>query len=155
VLAAGARAPKRFASVRRTAAWHLRQATGPAWALVGDAGYFKDPITAHGITDALRDAELLGRAIITAAQGEADEGVALATYQATRDRLSERLFTTTDAIASFTWDLDHIPKLLRQLSEAMGEEVTALSGLEPIDAAVQTVGTPGGFRRLSNATQGR
>ena len=35
----------------------LRQATGPGWALVGDAGYFKDPLTAHGITDAFRDAE--------------------------------------------------------------------------------------------------
>ena len=35
---------------------------GPGWALVGDAGYFKDPITAHGITDALRDAELLAGA---------------------------------------------------------------------------------------------
>jgi hypothetical protein len=37
----------------------LRRATGPGWALVGDAGYFKDPLTAHGITDALRDAEFL------------------------------------------------------------------------------------------------
>jgi flavin-dependent dehydrogenase len=42
----------------------LRQAHGPGWALVGDAGYFKDPVTAHGITDALRDAELLTRAIL-------------------------------------------------------------------------------------------
>ncbi len=40
----------------------LRQAYGPGWALVGDAGYFKDPLTAHGITDALRDAELLANA---------------------------------------------------------------------------------------------
>ena len=35
---------------------YFRQAHGPGWALVGDAGYFKDPITAHGISDALRDA---------------------------------------------------------------------------------------------------
>ncbi|HUR19393.1 MAG TPA: NAD(P)/FAD-dependent oxidoreductase, partial [Vicinamibacterales bacterium] len=41
----------------------LRRCHGPGWALVGDAGYFKDPLTAHGITDALRDAELLARAI--------------------------------------------------------------------------------------------
>ena len=34
-------------------------ATGPGWALVGDAGYHRDPITGHGITDAFRDAELL------------------------------------------------------------------------------------------------
>ena len=42
---------------------YLREAAGPGWALVGDAGYFKDPITAHGITDALRDAEILARVI--------------------------------------------------------------------------------------------
>ena len=36
---------------------------GPGWALVGDAGYWKDPISAHGLTDALRDAELLARAV--------------------------------------------------------------------------------------------
>ena len=40
----------------------FRQSCGPGWALVGDAGYFKDPLTAHGITDALIDAELLARA---------------------------------------------------------------------------------------------
>ena len=64
----------------------LRRAHGPGWALVGDAGYFKDPITSHGITDALRDAELLATAIITAASGGASEEVALAAYQSTRDR---------------------------------------------------------------------
>ena len=36
----------------------------------------------------------------------------MAAYQATRDRLSQRLFATTDAIASFDWDLDQIPRLL-------------------------------------------
>src|SRR5215471_7366389 len=33
---------------------YLRQCHGAGWALVGDAGYFKDPLTAHGITDAFR-----------------------------------------------------------------------------------------------------
>ena len=46
---------------------HVLQATGPGWALAGDAGYHRDPITGHGITDAFRDAELLayhfGRAL--------------------------------------------------------------------------------------------
>ena len=40
----------------------FRQSFGPGWALVGDAGYFKDPLTAHGITDAFIDAELLAQA---------------------------------------------------------------------------------------------
>src|SRR5262249_38091342 len=43
---------------------YLRQCHGAGWALVGDAGYFKDPLTAHGITDALRDARLLSRGIV-------------------------------------------------------------------------------------------
>ena len=42
----------------------VRRSWGPGWALVGDAGYFKDPITTHGMTDALRDAELLADAIV-------------------------------------------------------------------------------------------
>jgi flavin-dependent dehydrogenase len=40
-----------------------RRPYGPGWALVGDAGYFKDPFAAHGIT-AFRNAELLTDAVI-------------------------------------------------------------------------------------------
>jgi 2-polyprenyl-6-methoxyphenol hydroxylase-like FAD-dependent oxidoreductase len=36
---------------------------GPGWALVGDAGYYKDPVTAQGINDAFRDAELVTEAV--------------------------------------------------------------------------------------------
>lgn len=114
---------------------YLRRAGGPGWALVGDAGYSKDPVTSHGITDALRDAELLARALVAAAAGEASEPAALTAYQATRDRLSTKLFETTDAIASFSWDLDEIPHLMRQLSAAMSEEVTLLDELDSATAA--------------------
>ena len=48
---------------------HIRRSWGPGWALVGDAGYFKDPLSAHGITDALRDAELLARAAVEVVTG--------------------------------------------------------------------------------------
>ena len=41
----------------------VRRSWGPGWALVGDAGYWKDPVSTHGISDALRDAELLARAV--------------------------------------------------------------------------------------------
>ena len=78
---------------------YLRQCHGAGWALVGDAGYFKDPLTAHGITDALRDAELLSRAV---AIGSAQ---ALEEYQRERDALSLPFLRITDAIASFSWDL--------------------------------------------------
>ena len=50
---------------------YFRQPFGPGWALVGDAGYNKDPITAQGISDAFIDAEHLtdsaGRWLVRAA----------------------------------------------------------------------------------------
>jgi flavin-dependent dehydrogenase len=111
----------------------VRQAWGPGWALVGDAGYFKDPITMHGITDALRDAELLSDAILEAPGGRA-EAAALARYQATRDRLSRRLYDVTEAVAAYDWDLDRLRTLLRGVSAAMGDEVDHLESL-PVPAA--------------------
>jgi flavin-dependent dehydrogenase len=107
---------------------HIRQSWGEGWALVGDAGYFKDPITAHGITDALRDAELLARAI---ARGTHD---ALSEYQVTRDALSRGLFQLTDAIASLEWDLEAVKALHLDLSREMGKEVEALNALDPSKA---------------------
>ncbi len=108
----------------------MRQPFGPGWALVGDAAYFKDPVTAHGITDAFRDSELLARAV-TSGSSEA-----MQTYQIERDRLSDDLFAATDAIASFDWDLETIRPLHRQLNEAMKREVATIVGF---DAPEQTI----------------
>jgi 2-polyprenyl-6-methoxyphenol hydroxylase-like FAD-dependent oxidoreductase len=41
----------------------FRPSAGPGWALVGDAGHFKDPTPGQGIADALRQAEKLAGAI--------------------------------------------------------------------------------------------
>lgn len=108
----------------------VRRAWGPGWALVGDAGYWKDPISAHGLTDALRDAELLADAVVAAASGARPEHEALAAYQATRDRLSLPLFVVTDRIAGQRWTDEEIPGLLLQLSAAMADEVDALAALD-------------------------
>ena len=58
--------------------------------------------------------------------------MALATYQSVRDRLSARLFTVTDQIASFRWDLDRIPGLLTEVSDSMADEMTCLSELDAL-----------------------
>jgi len=102
---------------------YFRQSYGEGWALVGDAGYFKDPATAHGITDALRDAELVARAVLCGRSG------ALADYQNTRDALSRPLFDVTDAIASFRWTLDEIKSLHAQLSASMQAEADHVATL--------------------------
>jgi flavin-dependent dehydrogenase len=109
---------------------YLRRAWGPGWALVGDAGAWKDPISAHGLTDALRDAELLARAIIAVANGDNTELDALGAYQATRDHLTAPLLTTADAIATYRWNEHQIGPLLLQLSAAMADEIDAIAALD-------------------------
>jgi 2-polyprenyl-6-methoxyphenol hydroxylase-like FAD-dependent oxidoreductase len=113
----------------------LRQAAGPGWALVGDAGYFKDPITAHGMTDALRDAEFLADA---AAAGTA---TAFAGYGRLRVALSLPLLRVTDRIAAFAWDLDEVAGLHRELNRVMQAEVEHLASL-PANAAAGLRGRP-------------
>jgi 2-polyprenyl-6-methoxyphenol hydroxylase-like FAD-dependent oxidoreductase len=108
----------------------VRRSWGPGWALVGDAGYWKDPLSAHGLTDALRDAELLARAVISTGDVGRALDESLAAYQATRDRLSSQLFATVDTIAAQRWSDDEISGLLLQLSSAMADEVEALAALD-------------------------
>ena len=102
---------------------YMRSAWGPGWALVGDASHFKDPITAHGITDALRDAELLARAV----EGGTDAD--FAAYEAIRDELARPLFEYTDEIASFAWDFPRLQTLHKNMSEEMAREVRYLGEL--------------------------
>jgi flavin-dependent dehydrogenase len=99
---------------------YFRQSWGPGWALVGDAGYFKDPLTAHGMTDALIDAEFLARAVVKGSDRD------LADYQRTRDNRARALFEATDAIASFDWDLTTVQDLHLSLSKATKHETAQL-----------------------------
>jgi flavin-dependent dehydrogenase len=110
----------------------IKRGTGPGWALVGDAGYFKDPSTAHGITDAFRDAELLSRAIMRGTTA------AFAEYEATRLDLSRKLFEVTDDIASLAWTDAEVQSLHRAFSAEMSREMRALATLPPAEPAVET-----------------
>jgi flavin-dependent dehydrogenase len=106
-------------SVFRGRPGFLRQAHGPGWALVGDAGFFRDPLTAHGITDALRDAEGLAQAILG---GDGHLG----RYQAERDEFARPLLETTDRIVSFEWDLSALQALHKNLNKAMKAELALI-----------------------------
>lgn len=116
-----------------TPGW-LRRPHGPGWALVGDAGYFKDPQTAHGLADALRDAELLARAVDDALTGRRPMDAALREYERVRDQLSQRLFAASDAVARFDWTFDELALQHRAMSDAMRAEVAHLSGLDRTEA---------------------
>jgi 2-polyprenyl-6-methoxyphenol hydroxylase-like FAD-dependent oxidoreductase len=78
----------------------FRVPAGPGWALVGDAGYHKDPITAQGMLDAFRDAEWLAGAVDRGLEGGPD-GLdhALTGYQAARDRAALPMYELTCQLA--------------------------------------------------------
>jgi flavin-dependent dehydrogenase len=99
----------------------LHLPVGDGWALVGDAGSFKDPLTAHGITDALRDAELLTRAVVDRTPAD---------YANTRDALTLPLLRVAEEIAAYRWDTPRVKDLLRAESAAMKPEVAALRALD-------------------------
>jgi len=127
-----ARAPQRLRGFAGMPGY-VRQSWGPGWALVGDAGYFEDPLSTHGITDALRDAELLAGAVGDIHSGTATEASALAGYQKTRDVLAGRLFGTVEVIASHSWTIPELRRLLLEASSAMSEQVEALQGFDQPD----------------------
>jgi 2-polyprenyl-6-methoxyphenol hydroxylase-like FAD-dependent oxidoreductase len=106
-----------------------RQASGPGWALVGDAGYYVDPLSTHGMTDALRDAQLLAWAAAAARDGE-PEVAAYTDFQRRRDAITENMFAIVDQICSYTWDGPGIRRLLLRLSSAMSDEVEAILAAE-------------------------
>jgi flavin-dependent dehydrogenase len=106
----------------------IRRPFGPGWALVGDAGYHRDPITGHGMTDAFRDAELLARAANGWLRGGASEGEAMQAYAEQRDRAIRPIFDLTCALAAFP-GVDRFVELQKQLSDALEHEARWLADL--------------------------
>jgi 2-polyprenyl-6-methoxyphenol hydroxylase-like FAD-dependent oxidoreductase len=114
----------------------LRSAYGPGWALVGDAGWWKDPLSTHGITDALRDAESLAAAVVAGSVSERATLVALAGYQFQRDRVALAMHPIVDRLASHEWDHTEVRRLLLGLSSVMADEVDALEDVDRMAARI-------------------
>jgi flavin-dependent dehydrogenase len=93
----------------------FRRAQGPGWALVGDAGYHKDPMLAYGISDAFRDADLLAAALDDGLTGRRRMGAALADYERQRDAAALPLYDLNYAAAR----LEPPPPALLRLRAAL------------------------------------
>lgn len=65
---------------------YFRHSQGPGWALAGDSGHFKDPVTAQGIRDALRFGRLVGEAAAPVLDDERELDAALAAWEDDRDQ---------------------------------------------------------------------
>jgi 2-polyprenyl-6-methoxyphenol hydroxylase-like FAD-dependent oxidoreductase len=72
---------------------------GPGWALAGDAGAVMDPVTAQGITHALRDADRLTAAVLAGAGDPAQVDARLAAAQRHRDQMLGPVFDGTARLA--------------------------------------------------------
>lgn len=111
---------------------HLRCPVGAGWALVGDAGYHRDAITGHGMSDAFRDAELLSEAVDRMLRGDESESEALTSYHRTRDRMLRDVFDLTCELAEFP-PPDRFAQLQKQLGDAIDTQ-SALLAARPVPA---------------------
>jgi flavin-dependent dehydrogenase len=109
---------------------YFRKPYGPGWALVGDAGYHKDPITAFGITDAFRDAELLAAALDDVFAGRRSSEEAMAGYQRARDEEALPIFEFTCEFARLA---PPPPEMQQLLGAALGNQ-DAMDGFVSVTA---------------------
>jgi 2-polyprenyl-6-methoxyphenol hydroxylase-like FAD-dependent oxidoreductase len=109
----------------------VRRAHGPGWALVGDAGYHRDPVTGHGLSDAYRDAELLATALHQTLRGDVDPDTALAGYQRRRDHALREVFDLTVALAAYP-PVTEFVALQKELGRALDAEAAELASRPPL-----------------------
>jgi 2-polyprenyl-6-methoxyphenol hydroxylase-like FAD-dependent oxidoreductase len=114
---------------------YLREPYGPGWALVGDASYFKDPVSAHGITDAFIGAVLLSDAIADTVICGFDEHAALDGYRAVRDEMAAAMMPPTVTIASLGDDMGDVKQAFIDAAAAMRDEYTMLLDRERTSVA--------------------
>lgn len=78
---------------------YFRRSSGPGWALPGDAGHFKDPVTAQGIRDAVRFGRLLGEAAAPVLDDEPALDRALRAWERNRERECLETYQWTNLLA--------------------------------------------------------
>lgn len=78
---------------------YFRRSSGPGWALPGDAGHFKDPVTAQGIRDALRYGRRLGEHAAPALDDPATLDRALRAWEREREEDCLEIYQWTNLLA--------------------------------------------------------
>lgn len=145
-LAARVRAASVVSPVRSAVALpnHVLEPVGPGWALVGDSGYHRDPITGHGITDAFRDAEVLARRLGDILRGDAPEDFSLAAYADERYRALLPVFDVTCRLCEFP-PLEEFVALQKRLSSLLDTEAVWLAAQPTIPGSAPST-VPAGRR---------
>ena len=114
---------------------YFRKPYGRGWALVGDAGYDRDPITAQGICDAFIDAENLTGALHAGFSGQRALDEALAEYHASRDARVKPMYHFTCELARLEPPPPPLQALFAALHgnrEATNQFYSAITGARPL-----------------------
>jgi flavin-dependent dehydrogenase len=109
---------------------YFRKPYGPGWALIGDAGFRKDPITAQGIMNAFLDAERCTRALDAAFTGRTTYDDAMSAYQRERDEDFAPMYEVTCQLATFAPP----PPEMQQLIGAMAGNQKAMDEFAQMNA---------------------
>jgi flavin-dependent dehydrogenase len=126
----GAKREERF--VGTAVRGYFRKPFGPGWALVGDAGYNKDFITAQGIHDAFRDAELCAVALDETFSGARSFEEAMGEYQVRRDEQVLPMYEFTAELAALAPPSPEMQQLLSAVSRSQ----EAMHGFARVAAGV-------------------
>ena len=118
---AGASRASRVRSATETTSY-FRRSSGPGWALPGDAGHFKDPVTAQGIRDALRFGRLLGEAAAPVLDDPAALDRAVARWERRRERECLETYVWTNGLGR----ADAITPLETEFYRALAADPEAL-----------------------------
>ena len=126
----GAKREERFAGM--AVPNFFRKPFGPGWAVVGDAGYNKDFITAQGISDAFRAAEWCAEALDASFSGRSTFDDAMTRYQTTRDEASLAIYEFTAQFAAMqppTPQTQQLMKAIHGNQDAMNDFVRIIAGV--------------------------
>lgn len=125
----------------------FRRPFGNGWALAGDAGYHRDPLTAQGMTDALRDAELLSEAADATLSGREQPGAAMQRYEEKRNADSFAIYDFTCSRASYEPPSAEMMRLLSALA-SLPEEAAKFVGLDARTVRCEDFFAPANVERI-------
>jgi 2-polyprenyl-6-methoxyphenol hydroxylase-like FAD-dependent oxidoreductase len=131
----------------------FRKPFGPGYALVGDAGYNKDPITAQGLLDAFRDAERCAQAIDETLRGGRTFDDAMASYQRARDEHVFPMYEFTCQLAT----LEPPPADLQRILRAVHGNKNAMDAFVQMNAGTISPAvffSPANIDRIMSASGG-
>jgi 2-polyprenyl-6-methoxyphenol hydroxylase-like FAD-dependent oxidoreductase len=114
---------------------YFRKPYGNGWALVGDASYNRDPITAQGITDAFIDAESLTEALTAALSGNGAFEEPLAAHETARNERVRPMYEFTNQLAALEPPPPEMQALfgaLRGHQDATNAFLSAITGAIPL-----------------------